>query len=149
MDRTQEQTKIRYPSPNTAFLPEWDVVEAIIQTVSQARLDAVYTWVKGHQEKGKPYDKLSFLSQLNVDTDQYAGDYQKEFGSYRPTIPLSAARPAALDIDGKTIHRQMKTAMRNAAHKGPLLHRTITRNNWQDHVPTLIDWEAHCLATNG
>ena len=149
VDRAREQSIIRYPTPNAVFQSDWDIVEAIAQTVETMGLKVAYTWVKGHQDKGKPYDKLSFLSQLNVDADKHAGDYQSQFGSHRPIIPLSMTRPVALDIAGKTIHRHMKSAIRNAAHLEPLLNRMIRRYGWTQNVPTIIDWEAHRLSTNG
>ena len=148
LDRVREQSKIRYPVPNLVFQPDWDVVESIVRTVESMEIDPVYKHVKGHQDETKSYDSLSFLSQLNVDADKYAGEYQQAFGAYRPLIPLSPTRPIALDISGKTIHRNFKSAIRDAAHTQPLFDRLIRRNCWLPDVPDRIDWDAHRLATN-
>ena len=146
--RVKEQTKIRYPTPNIIFQPDWDVVEAIVRTVVSMDMEPVYRHVKGHQDESKAYEDLSFLSQLNVDADRHAGDYQSTHGTYRPLIPLSPTRPIALDLAGKTIHRNFKSAIRDAAHTKPILDHLVRCSGWTPDVPDKIDWDAHRLATN-
>ena len=145
--RVKEQSIIRYPVPNAIFQPDWDIVEAIVITVETADIDPTYTHVKGHQDKDKSYDKLPFLAQLNVDADKHAGDYRIAHGQYRPVIPLSPTRPISLDLDGKTIHRNYKSAIRDAAHSQPLIQRIVEKNCWLQTTPDLVDWDAHRLAT--
>ena len=149
LDRVKEQAAVKYPIPNATFKSDWDVVEAIARNVEEAGILPEYRHVKGHQDKDTEYSKLSFLSQLNVDADKYAGVYQSQYGSHRPLIQLSPTRPIAIDIDGKTIHRHFKSAIREAAHYQLLMNRMKVRNRWEDHVPETIDWEAHRLATSG
>jgi hypothetical protein len=149
IDRNHEQTKVRYPVPNQTFQSDWDVVEAIVTNVARAGINVIYKHVKGHQDKEKAYDDLPFLAQLNVDADKYAGEYQRQHGTYQPIIPLSPTRPIAIDLDGKTIHRHLKSAIRDAAHSQPLMNRLVARNGWTQLVPKMIDWEAHRLATTG
>jgi hypothetical protein len=134
VDRAKEQSKIRYSVPNATFQSDWDVVEAIVVQVEAAELQVSYKHVKGHQDKDTQYEDLPFLAQLNVDADKLAGTYQIEHGSYRPLIPLSPTRPIALDIAGRTIHRHMKSSIRDAAHAGPLLQRMLLRNGWAPSV---------------
>ena len=69
------------------------------------------------------------------------------FGEYRPIIPLSPTRLVALDIDGKTIHRGFKKAIRDAIHGPHLLEAMQIRYNWPDGVQETIDWEVHRQAT--
>ena len=148
IDRVRDQTKIRYPIPNLIFQPDWDVVEAIVRTVESMDMEPVYRHVKGHQDETKAYEELPFLSQLNVDADRHAGAYRTAYGTYRPIIPLSPTRPIALDISGQTIHRNFKSAIRDAAHTRPILARLVRRNGWTPDIPDRIDWDAHRLATN-
>jgi hypothetical protein len=148
VDRAKAQSAISYSVPNSTFQSDWDVVQAIVNTVSSASLDVAYTHVKGHQDKDTEYDSLPFLAQLNVDADELAGEFQKKFGSHRPVIPLSPTRPIALDLSGHTVHRHLKSLIRDAAHAGPLLERMILRNSWAPEVHTTIDWEVHRLATS-
>jgi hypothetical protein len=105
-------------------------VEVIVQTVSQAKLIATYKYVRGHQDKKTAYNLLPFLAQLNVDADKYAGQYQQAYGSHRPIIPLSPTRPIALDLNGRTIHWNMKSEIQDAAHATPLLTRMTKQNKW-------------------
>ena len=125
------------------------VVEAIVQTVAEIKLEATFKHVKGHQDKEHSYASLPLLAQLNMDADKYAGEYRKRCGSHRPVIPLSPTRPIAIDINGKTIHRHLKSAIRDAAHFQPLIDRLRQQHGWPQHLPDLIDWEAHRLSTSG
>jgi hypothetical protein len=99
--------------------------------------------VKGHQDKDIPFAQLPLLAQLNVEADKHAGTYRNQFGQYRPDIPLSPTRPVALDIDGKTIHRGFKQAIRDAIHAPHLLEAMQVRYDWPDGTLEVIDWEAH------
>jgi hypothetical protein len=132
----------------TTFQPDWDIVEAIVRTLSQSKLVVTYKYVQGHQDEKTAYELLPFLAQLNVDADTYAGGYQCAYGSHRPIIPLSPTRPIALDLSGRTIHRNMKTEIRDPAHAIPLLNRMMKQNNWTPQVINLIHWDAHRLATS-
>jgi hypothetical protein len=148
VDCVHEQTTIRYPVPASTLKPDWDLVEAIVAQVAQANLQVKYKHVKGHQDNDTLYESLPFLAQLNVDADKYAGEYQRRHGSYRPLISLSPTRPIALDINGKTIHRNMKTAFQDSAHAAPLLDRLCRRNLWSTDIIKTIDWDAHRLSTS-
>jgi hypothetical protein len=148
VDRVHEQTKIRYPVPTSTLKPDWDLVEVIVSQVSQAKFKVTYKHVKGHQDNDTPYEALPFLAQLNVDDDKYAGQYQGSHGSYRPLISLSPTRPIALDINGKTIHRNLKSAVRDSAHAAPLFDHLCRRNSWSTNIIATIDWDAHRLSTS-
>ena len=145
--RVKDQSIIRYPVPNSIFQPDWDIVGAIVRTTWDAEISPTYTHVKGHQDKDNPYSTLPFLAQLNVDADKHAGDFRLAHGLYRPLISLSPTRPISLELSGRSIHRNYKSSIRDAAHAGPLLQRLLERNSWHPNVPDSIDWDAHRLAT--
>ena len=147
IDRVRSQSQLKYPIPNAVFKPDWDVIQAIVQTQQSFSISTTYQHVKGHQDDDTPLDELSLLAQLNVEADKYAGDFRRQFGSYRPLIPLSPTRPVALDLMGKTIHRGFKQAIRETIHGNHLLEAMQIRYNWQDGVLDTIDWEAHRQAT--
>jgi hypothetical protein len=149
IDLAKTQSQLKYSIPNTTFQPDWDIAEAIVWTVSQSKLVVTYKYVRGHQDEKTAYELLPFLAQHNVDTDTYAGRYQRAYGSQRPIIPLSPTRPVALDLSGRTIHRNIKSKIRDSAHATPLLNRMTKQNNWMPHVIDLIHWDAHRLATSG
>jgi hypothetical protein len=60
---------------------------------------------------------------------------------------LSPTRPVALDIDGKTIHRGFKQAIRDFLHGTDLLVAMQTRYDWPDGILERIDWDTHRQAT--
>jgi hypothetical protein len=129
--------------PNSTFKPDWDIVQAVVHTLSLFQVKATFTHVKGHQDKDVPFAQLSLLALLNVEADKHAGTYQNQHGQYRPFIRLSPTRPAALDIDGKTIHRGFKQAIRDAIHAPHLLEAMQVQYDWPGGTLEVIDWEAH------
>ena len=148
IDRVHAQSKLKYPIPNQVFQPDWDMVQAIVQTQQAFAISSTYQHVKGHQDDDTPLQELSLLSQLNVAADEYAGDFRIQHGEYRPLIPLSPTRTVALDINGKTIHRGFKRAIRDAAHGPQLLEAMQLRYNWKERVSETIDWEVHRQTTH-
>ena len=145
--RVQAQEQIKYSLPNSTFQPNWDVVQAIVETLQSAHIEATYEHVKGHQDDDVPVESLSLLAQLNVEADHHAGVYLTSFGSYSHIIPLSPTCPITLNIDGKTIHRGFKQAIRDAIHGNDLLEEMQLRYNWEDGILDTIDWEVHCQVT--
>ena len=118
-----------------------------MQTLREFDIVSTYRHVKGHQDDATPFEALSLLAQLNVEADKHAGAFRLQFGEYRPIIPLSPTRLVALDIDGKTIHRGFKKAIRDAIHGPHLLEAMQIRYDWPDGVLETIDWEVHRQAT--
>ena len=148
IDRVQQQSQQKYPVPNHVFKSDWDVVQAIVLTQTAFAITTTYEHVKGHQDDTEPAETLSLIAQLNVEADKYAGEYRQQFGSYRPLIPLSPTRPVALDIDGKTIHRGFKQAIRDSIHGTHLLEAMQIRYDWPDGTLEMIDWEVHRQSTH-
>jgi hypothetical protein len=145
--RVESQIKINYPVPNSVFKSDWDIVEAIVQTLRASPINVIFEHVKGHQDEETPLEELGLLAQLNVEADQYAGEHRTSKGKYRPLIPLQPTRPVALDIHGKTIHRGFKSAIREAMHGPALLEEMQLRYDWPDGTLQMIDWEAHRQST--
>jgi hypothetical protein len=145
--RVESQIKIEYPVLNSVFKSDWDIVEAIVQTIRIAPIQATFEHVKGHQDDDIPVGELDLLAQLNVEADKYAGDHRSTHGEYRPLIPLQPTRPVALDIQGKTVHRGFMAVIRNAIHGPSLLEEMQLRYDWPDGTLEMIDWEAHRQST--
>jgi hypothetical protein len=60
-----------------------------------------------------------------------------------PFIPLSPTRPVALDIGGKTIHRNFNASIHEAIHGPHLLEAMQVTYAWPDGTLKLIDWAVH------
>jgi hypothetical protein len=112
-------------------------------------VEATFEYVRGHQDQKTPFSELPLLANLNVEADRYAGTHRDLHGCNRPIIPLSATRPVALDIDGKTIHCGFKQVIRDAIHAPHLLEAMQIRYDWPDRILETIDWEAHRQALQG
>ena len=64
IDRVQAQGKLKYAIPNSVFQPDWDVVQAIVNTQKQFPITSTYTHVKGHQDEDNSGSiKFTFATQ--------------------------------------------------------------------------------------
>jgi hypothetical protein len=45
IDQAKTQSQLKYSVPNRTFQPDWDIVEAIVWTVSQSKLVVTYKYV--------------------------------------------------------------------------------------------------------
>jgi hypothetical protein len=52
--RATQQAQLKYSVPNTTFQSNWDIMEAIVRTVAQAKLSVTYQYVRGHQDEKTP-----------------------------------------------------------------------------------------------
>jgi hypothetical protein len=119
--RSTSQSELQYSIPNATFKSNWDIVESIVQTVWASRIHITLEDVRGHQDNTTQAKELDLLAQLNVEADKYAGDFRFRQGEYRPIIPLMPTCSVSLNIDGKTVHRNFKTTIREAIHGTALL----------------------------
>ena len=71
VNRTNQNKKVEMATPNSTLESEWDLL-AEIWTTLQSLDDCEIQWIKGHQDKEKPYQDLSLSAQLNVDVDALA-----------------------------------------------------------------------------
>jgi hypothetical protein len=143
----ETQSKLWYSVPNSIFKSDWDIVEAIVQTLRSTTLQVDFECVKEHKDDDVPVEELGLLAQLNIEADSHAGAYQALHGKYRPLIPLQPTHPVALDIDGKTIHHGFKSAICEAMHGPSLLEEMQLCYDWPDGTIESIDWEAHRQST--
>jgi hypothetical protein len=61
--------KLKYSVPNSTFKSDWDIAEAIIQTLQATSLQVEFEHVQGHQDNQVPVGDLNLLAQLNVEAD--------------------------------------------------------------------------------
>ena len=107
-------------------------------------LHATFQHMKGHQDNKKPFSSLDLLAQLNVEADQFAGDFLCQNGDNLPLIPLMPTRPISLEIGGlSSIPLQYKKTIREAASGPPLLAEMQAMYSWPTSVLNSVDWEAH------
>ena len=67
--QVNKQTAYSYAYPNTTLLPDWDVIESIVDTIRDFQTPPTISWIKGNQDSKKAYEELTLEAQLNCDVD--------------------------------------------------------------------------------
>ena len=130
---------------------DWDIVELIVTTIKSAQITATFTHVKGHQDDGgHPHESLSFLSQLNVDADGFAGHYPSSLG---PNVP-SSPYPPHVQLLWILLERPSTKILKSVIYDEAycecenLMQCLILHNCWTADIPSLIDWKTYHLSTS-
>ena len=63
---------MKYPIPNSVFKPDWDIIQAIVQTQHAFANTTTYQHVQGHQDDATLITDLSLVAPLNVEADKPA-----------------------------------------------------------------------------
>ena len=94
---SSDATQAAVPIKLDELSSEWDL---LIEIQEGLRLlpGVSLTYVRGHQDDKRPYDRLPLLAQLNVDADKHAGHYQNQHGTPRPFVPMTARTELTLCI---------------------------------------------------
>ena len=121
---------------------EWDLLIEIQHALRD--LPGVdLTYVKGHQDEKKAYDRLPLMAQLNVDADRLAGKYNQEHGASRPFSLLAPNTGALLMTEEGTLTSKFEHELRTRS-TGPALEAYIReKNQWDHNTFDAVNWEAH------
>ena len=125
--------------------PEWDLlieIQASLRRLPDIRLQ----YVKGHQDNDTPYQRLSIMSQLNVDADKLATRYQEEFGMSRPHVLMSPNAGAYLLLNDGIVTANFDAVIRYAATAPGLREYIKVKNHWNETIMRHINWDAHAKA---
>ena len=150
------RTRVKSGVPLTAAMlgeldvmtAEWDLLKEI--QVSLGLLPEVkLTYVKGHQDATRAYNRLPLLAQLNVDADDKAKEFQTQHGKAHPFVLMSPNAGAFVTIPEGTITAKTVTEVRNYATSPPLRWYIQERNQWNDQIMQNINWRAHGRALTG
>jgi hypothetical protein len=122
---------------------EWDLLIEIQEGLRLLPGFSV-TYVCGHQDDKRPYDRLPLLAQPNVDADKQAGQYQNQHGTPRPFVLMTARTTGAhLVHSSGTITSQYEDTIRIMAVGPTLQHQIQTKYEWSEGVMRSINWKAH------
>ena len=134
--------------PNDTITSDWDVLQAIINSLTLFPSPPLIAHVKGHQDDNTSYDLLPLEAQLNVDADAAATLFQTDHGSTRFLVPIIAGNGAQLILNNKTVTYGYVKTIRNA-YAYPLLCDYIgKRNQWSESELNTIDWTSLGAACN-
>jgi hypothetical protein len=101
--RCKAHLHYKEPFPNKTLRSEYVVTEQIYRTQAAYNIKATFYWVKGHQDNNKTYEELPLEAQLNIDADELAGEFQEEYGKFRPLVHVLPSCPAMLAMRGISI----------------------------------------------
>lgn len=90
------------------LIPDWDVFNKIYHSLKQLQVKRKVWWIKGHQDKDKPFEALPHLAQLNVQSDWADGKYQSTHQCHQPIVPWLPHNPAQLFVSKETITSNYK-----------------------------------------
>ena len=139
----EDITKTLEDMPETTRAPldpmsaNWDVVGKLEQLLKEMPT-LVLKHVKGHQDRTIQYHRLPLLSQLNVDADRLANDFQCSHGEERSVAPLISGTGVHLVTPQGTVTSKYASAIQYQATYQPLLKYLRTT-----HTSDQINWPAH------
>ena len=137
--------------PNEKLASEWDVLLEIWHSLLDYEEEnhPTFSHVKGHQDRDKPYHKLSLQAQLNVDADKLADGYITDNPNldYSTTIMMPHTE-VLLHLTRGTLTYKLKRALRMERTGPPLLKKLQEKYKWSDATAQDINWEAARLAMN-
>ena len=146
VDHCTKRQLYNHPLPNTMLEGEYDITEEIYYTHKNNKIEAMFGKVKGHWDQKERYKDLLFDTQFNVDTDWYAGEYQKK---NRKRIPLALQYQSCLAyliICNETITSNYCKQLINAYVKPIFLGYIQQKNEWENNTILDIAWKSLSLA---
>ena len=146
VNRTNQNKKVEMATPNSTLESEWDLL-AEIWTTLQSLDDCEIQWIKGHQDKEKPYQDLSLSAQLNVDADALANEYITANPDHPyHVVPLLPTCGCQFHLPIGTITHKLKKEIRLARTQPAMKDHLMDRFGWD--YPTLqdVDWESFRIA---
>jgi hypothetical protein len=123
---------------------EYDVTEQIYRTQAAYNIKATFYWVKGHQDNNQAYEELPLEAQLNIDADELAGEFQEEYGKFRPLVHVLPSCPAMLAIRGISITSNYRKQLIRAYVEPQYIQHLQYKFQWSDD--TIEDIARKCLA---
>jgi len=121
---------------------EWDILQANFDTLARYPDQPTILHVKGHQDKTKSYEELSFSAKLNVDADRLCNEYMEECGTPFPLVPFDPSSQVMLVVNGHSVTRRLEKTIRTAAQLPALKKYYCERFHWEEEWFQGLDWEA-------
>ena len=139
--RIEQAISTTYDNPSATLKAEADVTREIGVTIQQFPHKPKYTWVKGHQDEHKPYDKLEYAAQINCDADALASSYYQQMQRPITREPPLLSTPARLLIADLSTTSKYKSKIRRAYTIPALRAYVCHRFCWEDNILDHISWD--------
>ena len=144
--RCKAHLQYKDPFPNETLRSEYDIIEQIYNTQHEHNIKATFHWVKGHQDNNKNKEDLPLEAQLNIEADELAGEYQEEYGKYRPLVHMLPSCPATLSIQGISVTSNYRKQLIKAYVEPQYIGYLIRRFEWNEEIVNIISWKSLSLA---
>jgi hypothetical protein len=148
LQRILALTNPSFANPSATMAPDWDTVQATVQTFHLLPVMPTTTHVKGHQDHNTAIENLSFLARSNCAADELATTHNRIPGKNCPSVPQIEGDPIQLHINGETINSKCEQAIRFAASSLAIIKQIKRRDEWNDETFHSVDWEAQRIASN-
>lgn len=125
---------------------EWDLLASVMELLANFPTPPAVEHIQGHQDRHVDYDSLDLVSQMNVDADALASYELAEFGMIHPIVPFDKTSIVLLHIAGRTVTRDIESAVRNQLFLDPLRSYFCTRFHWSLDTYESINWDAYSMA---
>ncbi len=148
LQRILALTNQSFANPRTTMAPDWDIVQATVQTFRLLPVMPAITHVKGHQDDNTAIENLSILARSNCAADELATTHNRLRGKKCSSVPQIDGNPIQLHINGEMINSKCEQAIRFAASAPAIIKQIKRRNDWNDETFHSVDWEAQRIASN-
>jgi hypothetical protein len=101
------------------------------------------THVKAHQDDATSYDKLLAESQLNVQADTLAKNYNSSSSHATTTVPRLSCNAAQLHCQGQTVTFRYPRTVPQETLSPAIRQYIMERNHWTAADMETVHWEAH------
>ena len=132
-------------TPKNTSAPDYDLEISITNTIDELAKHNIIIkeqHVKGHQDKHTQYHQLPREAQLNIEADIEATIALDNHTTNNNYTQPPAVRTMLYNYGQPTTSKEAIT-LRRAYLSHDLRHHMIHRENWEQHVPDTICWEAH------
>jgi hypothetical protein len=132
--------------PILPFRADWDLLQAIASTfkrISSTPLHVHHT--KGHQDCTRDVTTLSLPTQLNVEADGLATDFNAPLTIPLPEIPFDPMTKIQLAVGRKTVTSHLQSHVRYQLHFQPLADLIRLRYKWTWSVYRSVHFKSGAL----
>ena len=131
---------------NATMAADWDVLQAIVFSLSQFDVKPQLIHVKGHQDDDIEYADLSLAAQLNVDADHLAGSFEYQAHQDPSKTPLIRGNAVNLHSKNGTISSNYRKNIRKMFSYPIMVKYLCERNHWTQTHFDYMDWHSHGIS---
>jgi len=122
---------------------DYDVWAALREATSSTPGKHIGIHVKGHHDDDTPLESLSPEAKMNIRMDTLAGECRQLHTRPLETKAHSGNQISLLLLGGHIVTTQIQQQPRST-FTGPLLQTYVQKKvNWDDHIFSMMDWQAH------